>query len=223
MKTQETVLQLLDPSGEISGSPPLDEAQVREALRLMLLSRVVDDLCIKLQRLNRLGVYGPAYGQEATIVGTAMALNPARDWMVPASREQVAWIHHGLPLDGLLAMYMGRLDRSAIPPGVRMLPRQQAIGSQLPHAAGLAWAMKIKCQRVAVMTYCGEGASSEGDFHEACNLVGVMKAPLVVVVINNQYAISTSARQQTAGSLAARAAGYGFPGMAVDGNDLFAV
>src|SRR6202022_1379870 len=100
---------------------------------------------------------------------------------------------------------------------------QQSIGAQLPPAAGLAWAMKLRGEAAIVMVYCGDGASSEGDFHEACNLAGVMHLPLVIVLINNGYAISTPVSTQTAGNPAARALGYGFPGIAVDGNDLFSV
>jgi TPP-dependent pyruvate/acetoin dehydrogenase alpha subunit len=197
--------------------------QVVEALRLMTMSRALDELCTKLQRMGRIGLYGPVHGQEAAVVGSAMALDPERDWIVPASREQPAMLRHGWPLDNLLAAYMGRLEQAVIPPGVRLLTRQQSIGAQLPHAAGLAWALKLRAQAGAVMVYCGDGASSEGDFHEACNLAGVMSVPLVIVLINNAYAISTPVSKQTAGSLAARALGYGFPGIAVDGNDLFAV
>jgi len=201
----------------------MNHGQVLEALRLMSISRAFDELCTKLQRLGRIGLYGPVHGQEASVVGSAMALDPAHDWIVPASREQPALLRHGLPLESMFAAYMGRLEQATIPAGVRLLLRQQAIGAQLPHAAGLAWALKIQAKSDAVMVYCGEGASSEGDFHEACNLAGVVKAPLVVVLINNGYAISTPVARQTAGNLAARALGYGFPGIAVDGNDVFAV
>jgi pyruvate dehydrogenase E1 component alpha subunit len=107
---------------------------------------------------------------------------------------------------------------------VRMLPRQQSIATQLPHAAGIAWATAIRGAEGVTLAYCGDGATSEGDFHEACNLAGVMGVPLVLVIINNQYAISTPFSSQTRASrLADRALGYGFPGVAVDGNDLFAV
>ena len=198
--------------------------QLLEAMHLMLLSRAIDDRLIKMQRLGRVGVYGPVSGQEAAVVGSAMALDPQRDWIVPASREQPAWLRHGLPLENLFAIYMGKLDHTAIPEGVNLLPRQQSIGAQLPHAAGLAWALKIRRVRAAVAVYLGEGAASEGDFHEAANLAGVMKVPLIFLLINNQYAISTPAKRQSAAvSLAARAAGAGFPGVEVDGNDLVAV
>ncbi len=216
-------LQLLDIAGRLSGRSPMSRSQVREALRLMMQSRAIDELCTKLQRLGRIGLYGPVHGQEAAVVGSAMALDPARDWIVPASREQPAMLRHGWPLDNLFAAYMGRVENGVIPDGVKMLTRQQSIGAQMPHATGLAWALKIRNQAGAVMVYCGDGASSEGDFHEALNLAGVMRVPLVVVLINNGYAISTPVRKQTAGSLATRAVGYGFPGVAVDGNDVFAV
>ena len=220
---QPAPLQILDPKGNVRGAHLMSDSEVVEALRLMMQSRAIDELCTKLQRMGRLGLYGPVHGQEAAVVGSAMTLDPSRDWIVPASREQPAMLRHGWPLDNLLAAYMGRLEYGVIPPGVNLLTRQQSIGAQMPHAAGLAWALKLRGVSAAVMVYCGDGASSEGDFHEALNLAGVMGVPLVIVLINNAYAISTPVARQTAGSLAARASGYGFPGIAVDGNDLFAV
>jgi pyruvate dehydrogenase E1 component alpha subunit len=202
----------------------MSSAQVVDALRLMLLSRAVDDRLIKLQRMGRVGVYGPVHGQEAAVIGSAMALDPNRDWIVPASREHPAMLRHGLPLKNMFATYMGNFDAAAVPEGVRLLPRQQAIGAQLPHATGLAWALKLRRTGGVVAVYFGEGASSEGDFHEASNLAGVMHVPLVMLLINNHYAISTPLHKQTAAvNLAARAEGYGFPGFVVDGNDLMAV
>ncbi|HYM97471.1 MAG TPA: thiamine pyrophosphate-dependent enzyme, partial [Candidatus Sulfotelmatobacter sp.] len=91
--------------------------QVVEAMRLMLLSRAVDERLIKLQRMGRVGVYGPVLGQEAAVIGSAMALDPSRDWMVPASREHPAMLRHGLPLTNMFATYMGNFDLAAIPEG----------------------------------------------------------------------------------------------------------
>jgi pyruvate dehydrogenase E1 component alpha subunit len=214
----------LNPDGNAIGTPPMTVEQIGEALRLMLQSRAIDELAIKLQRLKRIGLYAPVAGQEASVVGSAMAIDPSRDWLVPASREQPAMIRHGLPLQNFFAGYMGRLDFAAIPADVKLLPRQQAIGAQLPHAAGLAWALRLRHERAVTMVYCGDGASSEGDFHEALNLAGVMRAPLIIVVINNQYAISVPFHKQTAAvNIADRALGYGMPGVGVDGDDLFAV
>jgi pyruvate dehydrogenase E1 component alpha subunit len=118
---------------------------------------------------------------------------------------------------------MGKLTAGRIPEDVNMLPRNQAVGAQLPHAVGLAWAQMLRRTGAAVMVFLGEGASSEGDFHESCNLAGVLKAPIVFVIQNNSWAISTPSSIQTAGALWTRASGYGFPGFVVDGNDLFAV
>ena len=198
--------------------------QVIEALRLMLLSRALDEFCIRLQRSNRLGVYAPVQGQEAAVVGSAMALDPGRDWMIPASREQPAMLRHGLPLENLLATYTGRMDHGRIPSDVNLLLRQQAIAAQLPHAVGLAWALKLRGLKAAALVYFGDGAASEGDFHEAANLAGVQSVPLVFFLINNRWAISTPVAKQTAAEdLSVRAAGYGFKGLRVDGDDLFAV
>jgi pyruvate dehydrogenase E1 component alpha subunit len=194
------------------------------ALRRMFLTRQLDRRLIGLSRRDVIGTYTPLEGQEASVLGSAMALEPDRDWIVPSYREQAALLQHGLSLDSLVSMYFGRMDAARIPDGLNILTRQQAIGAHLPQAAGLAWGLKLRGLDAAVIVYFGEGASSEGDFHEACNLAGVTRAPLVFFLQNNGWAISTPAHKQTAAtSFAARAAGYGFPGVVVDGNDLFAV
>ena len=218
-------VQVLKPDGTLKSGTraPLTDDDTLAALRLMMLSRAIDEWAVKLQRLGRLGTYGPVHGQEASVVGSSWALDPRVDWLAPAYREQPAMLHHGMPLEKLLAVYMGKLTAGRIPDDVKMLPRNQSVGAQLPHAVGLAWAQRLRHTGAAVMTYCGEGASSEGDFHESCNLAGVLRAPIVFVVQNNSWAISTPSQQQTSGALWARAAGYGFPGFVVDGNDLFAV
>jgi pyruvate dehydrogenase E1 component alpha subunit len=219
-------LQFLEQDGRLlrPDLPVPSDALVREGLRLMLLSRALDERCTTLHRQGRLGLYAPVLGQEAAVVGSHLPLDPAVDWLVPASREQPAMVRHGWSLDRLLASLLGRPDAARIPDDVRMLPRQQSIAAQLPHAVGIAWASAIRGLPGVTLAYCGDGATSEGDFHEACNLAGVMAVPFVLVVINNQYAISTPASRQTAAArLADRARGYGFPGVAVDGNDLLAV
>ena len=218
-------VRILRPDGTLTpgAEAPLSDDETLEALRLMMLSRAVDEWAVRLQRMGRLGTYGPVHGQEASVVGSSWALDPQLDWLAPAYREQPAMLHQGMPLEKLLAVYMGKLTAGRIPDDVRMLPRNQSVGAQLPHAVGLAWAQKLRHTGAAVMTYLGEGASSEGDFHESCNLAGVLKAPIVFVIQNNSWAISTPSAMQTAGALWARGAGYGFPGFVNDGNDLFAV
>jgi TPP-dependent pyruvate/acetoin dehydrogenase alpha subunit len=216
-------LTILDESGNARETPMSDQ-QSKQALRLMLLSRALDDRAVKLQRLGMVGLYGPVLGQEAAIVGSAMALDRVRDWIVPAYREQPAMLLHGLPLQALVAQFMGRSDAARIPDDVNLLPRNQAVGAQLPHATGLAWGLRLRGLDAVVMVYCGEGATSEGDFHEASNVAGLMRAPLIFLVQNNQWAISTPSSKQTAApSIASRGVGYGFPGHLVDGNDLFAM
>ena len=217
-------LRLLDVDGTPLGTQPMSDPRVLDALRLMKLSRALDSFATKLQRMGQMGLYGPLHGQEASVVGSAFALDPKRDWMVPAYREQPAWLHHGLSLDRLFAQYMGRIVEARIPEGVNLLPRNQAVAAQLPHAVGLAWGLKLRKIRAAVLVYLGDGAASEGDFHESANFAGVLRVPLVMFVQNNAYAISTPLEKQTAApSIASRARGYGFPGKLVDGNDLFAV
>src|SRR5579859_267046 len=198
--------------------------QVVECLRFMKLSRAFDARAVALQRQGRFGTYSPVKGQEASVVGTCLPLDPRVDWIVPYYRELPAMVRQGMPLDRILCSYMGRVTSSVIPDGVKLLPNQVALATQLPHAVGLAWGLKLQGRPGIVMAYLGEGASSEGDFHEACNLAGVTRAPIVFVLQNNQWAISTSANVQSACErYALRAEGYGFPGVTVDGNDLFAV
>lgn len=211
-------------TGTTSTTGEMPVEHVVEGLRFMKLSRAFDAKATALQRQGRFGTFSPAMGQEASVVGTSMALDPRFDWIVPYYREFPAYVRQGMPIDRIVAGYMGRMQASRIPDGVNLLPNQVALATQLPHATGLAWGLQLQKKPGVVMAYLGEGASSEGDFHEACNLAGVTQAPIVFVLINNQWAISTSSTVQSACErYALRAAGYGFPGVTVDGNDLFAV
>ena len=202
----------------------MDEEHLLEALRWMMKSRLYDQRVIALQRQGQFGVYSPGMGQEASIIGSALAMDPERDWMVPQYRELMATVHHGLPLEVITAQYLGKIAPARIPDGVNVLPTQVSIAAQLPQATGLAWGLRLRGKDAVVIAYIGDGGSSEGDFHEALNLAGVVKAPIVFFLQNNQWAISTSRRVQSATrSFALRAAGYGFEGVEVDGNDVMAV
>src|SRR3982074_1256245 len=218
---------ILKPDGTLAPGigPRMDEEFVLEALRLMMLSRAYDERVIGLQRQGRFGVFSPGLGQEASVVGSAMALDPSRDWIVPQYRELMAVVHHGYPLELITATYMGKTTPDTrIPGGVHGLPTQVALAAPLPQATGLAWGLKLQGRDSVVMAYIGDGGSSEGDFHEAMNLAGVQQAPIVFFMQNNQWAISTPRRLQSATlSFSLRAAGYGFPGVEVDGNDVLAV
>ncbi len=202
----------------------MEEEFLLEALRWMMKSRLYDNRVIALQRQGQFGVFSPGTGQEASTIGSAMGVDPARDWMVPQYRELMATVHHGLPLEVISAQYLGKIGPARIPEGVKVLPTQVSIAAQLPHATGLAWGLRLRGEDAVVLTYIGDGGSSEGDFHEALNLAGVKNAPVIFFMSNNQWAISTSRRVQSAtASFALRAAGYGFEGVEVDGNDVMAV
>ena len=219
-------IRVLDESGRLADGmeAPLDVEGVREALRFMMYGRAFDARCWSLQRQGRLGTFAPITGQEAAIMGSAMAADPARDWLVPQYRELPALLRHGYPAERVVLYRQGHPAGGFVPPGVRVMQYQVSLAAQLPHAVGLAWGMKLQGQSGVAMVYFGDGASSEGDFHEACNLAGVVGAPVIFLLQNNGWAISTPRAIQSAGAdIAARAPAYGFPGVSVDGNDLMAV
>jgi pyruvate dehydrogenase E1 component alpha subunit len=219
-------LSFLAPDGAVADGyePPLDDDQLLAAFRLMVLSRATSERAVSLQRQGRLGTIATPDGQEAAMVGSAFALDTERDWLVPSYREMPAMLHMGLPLPRFLLYYRGHPLGNQIPAGVNMLPVQISLGAQVPHAVGLAWGLRHQGSDAVVLVHFGEGAASEGDVHEAMNLAGVRKAPVIFVLEDNGWAISTPVTKQSATkSFALRAAGYGFPGELVDGNDLFAV
>jgi pyruvate dehydrogenase E1 component alpha subunit len=211
-------------TAETGRAPALEGELLLDAWRAMLRSRVCDQRCFSLQRQGRLGVFSPVNGEEAAVVGSAWALDPARDWVVPQYRELPAMLRQGYRLAQALHYYRGNPAGSRMDAGVRLLPYQISLAAQIPHAVGLAWGLRHQGSDAVVCVYFGDGASSEGDAHEALNLAGVRRAPVVFVLKNNGWAISTPVRKQTAAtSLADRAPGYGIAGEQVDGNDLFAV
>ena len=195
-----------------------------EALKLMKLSRAVDKYAVGLHRQGVFGTFGEARGQEATLVGAALALDPATDWVVPQYRELPALVHQGVPLELLFHMYMYDPAGFTVPEGVNALCNQVSLAAQLPHAVGLGWGLALQKKAGVVLAFVGDGGSSEGDFFEACNLAGVVKAPVVFVVQNNGWAISTPfSRQTSAASIADRGPGFGIASLSVDGNDFDAV
>ncbi|WP_219617119.1 thiamine pyrophosphate-dependent enzyme [Brevibacterium jeotgali] len=195
-----------------------------DALERMLLSKRIDERAFSLQRQGRMGTYSAVRGQEASVVGSSLALDPSVDWIVPQYRELPALLRHGLSIEGFLSYWKGNSEAARIPDGVKVLPPQIGLAAQLPHAVGLAWGLQLQGDPGAVMTFIGDGGSSEGDFHESLNLAGVMKAPVVFLLQNNGWAISTPrSKQSAADTFASRGEGYGVPSILVDGNDLFAV
>jgi len=220
------LLSLLAPDGTLAEGhvPALDDDALLGAWRAMLQSRAIDERFFSLQRQGRLGTFSPVNGEEAAVVGSAWALDPARDWVVPQYRELPAMLRQGYTVRRALQYFTGRPAGNFMEPGVNVLPFQISLAAQIPHAVGLAWGLRHRGLDSVVAVYFGDGASSEGDTHEALNLAGVRRAPVVFVLKNNGWAISTPVHKQTAAtSFAARAAGYGMAGELVDGNDLFAM
>jgi pyruvate dehydrogenase E1 component alpha subunit len=218
--------RILSPDGTLAEgyTPALHDRALLDAWRAMLLSRTFDERAFALQRQGRLGTFSSVNGEEAAVVGSAWALDPARDWVVPQYRELPAMLRQGYTLHKALQYFVGNPAGNDMGEGVRVLPYQISLAAQIPHAVGLAWGLRHQRSDGVVLVFFGEGASSEGDAHEAMNLAGVRRAPVVFVLKNNGWAISTPVSKQTAAaSLAARAEGVGFPGELVDGNDLFAV
>lgn len=227
--------RLLDEDGRVEPSVDgwLDRALARRLYEGMLMIRVTDARMMALQRQGRIGFYGEALGQEAAVVGSAAATAPD-DWIVPALREAGVGLYRGMPLASYLAQIMGN---GADPSKGRQMPchpcdrasnyvvMSSCVSTQIPHAVGVAMGMKIlghggRC----AFGYMGDGGTSEGDFHVAMNFAGVMKAPVVLVCQNNQWAISTPGKTQTAAeSIALKALGYGVEPLRADGNDVLAV
>lgn len=218
-------LQILDVDGNCDTGlmPPLSDDELQKFYEWMVLIRVFDQKALNLQREGRLGTYAPVLGQEAAQVGSAFALKPD-DWMLPAFREGGAYLVRGLPMWMVLRYWLGDERGGQIPRDQHNFTVGIPVGTQIPHAVGMAWAAKLKREPVAVLVYFGDGATSKGDFHEGLNFAGVFKVPVVFLCQNNQWAISVPLRQQTASqTLAQKAIAYGFEGIQVDGNDVFAV
>ena len=217
------MFQILTPSGALDGTAPLDLVMTRRLYRALVFARTYDRKGTSLQKQGRLATYAPFEGQEAAQVGSAAALHPD-DWMVATYRDAAAMWMQGYPLELLFAGRTGDERGGSPPDHVPVLPPSITVGGHMVHAVGLAWASKhFKDGRVAI-TYFGDGATSEGDFHEAMNFAAVFEAPCVFFCQNNGWAISLPRDLQTRSeTIAQKAIAYGMPGFQVDGNDLFAV
>jgi 2-oxoisovalerate dehydrogenase E1 component alpha subunit len=219
-------VRLIDPDGTFHEDPdyPLDlsDDQFRRLYRDMVVTRRLDRESINLQRQGQLGVYASCLGQEASQVGSAFALAP-EDWIFPSYRELGAAVVRGVDTTGLLHLFRGTWLSDHDPYegnfGFLSIP----IGTQTLHAAGFAMGARFDDNPLVVITYFGDGATSEGDPHEAMNFAAVFDAPVIFFVQNNQYAISVPLSKQThAPTLAHKAVGYGMPGYRCDGNDVLA-
>jgi len=227
IKVKQTVeyLSILDGKGVLDAAidPKLDADKSIYLYRLMLTARRLDERCINMQRQGRIGTYGPCRGQEATHCASSMVMEPA-DWVVHAYREPGSFYHRGWPLETVIQFWGGFEEGCRPPEGVNDTPIAVPIASQTLHAMGIGWAMKLRGDNHAVLCFCGDGATSEGDFHEALNFAGVYRLPIVFLVANNHWAISRPRDKQTASeTIAQKAIAYGFDGIQVDGNDALAV
>jgi pyruvate dehydrogenase E1 component alpha subunit len=218
-------MQVMDENGVIDKKlmPQISEDDIKKMYEFMVLARVVDDRILKLQREGRCGTYGSSLGQEAVQVGSALALED-EDWLFPYFRDIGANLIRKIPAANYILYWMGDERGMKIPESTNTFMQCIPVATQVQHAAGAAFTMKYKNKGNAVLVYLGDGATSEGDFHEGMNFAGVMQLPVVFVCQNNQYAISMPVKKQTASkTLAQKAIAYGFEGIRVDGNDVFAV
>lgn len=214
------------PGGAVLDELPEFVAEPGELVRMyraMVLTRTFDAKAVALQRTGRLGTFASSLGQEAVAVGMGTAMAPA-DVLVPSFREQGAMFLRGVAPSELFLYWGGDERGSAFAAAPHDFPICVPIGTQAPHAAGIALAMQVRREpRVTVCAF-GDGATSRGDVYEAMNLAGSRRLPVVFVVNNNQWAISVPRSvQSTAATLAQKAIAAGFPGEQVDGNDVIAV
>jgi pyruvate dehydrogenase E1 component alpha subunit len=228
-KTIETFkvefLQIMDENIKVDKKllPKINNKELLNMYKTMVLSRIFDEKLFTLQRSGRIGTVAQSKGQEAAQIGAVACLNK-NDWVIPSFRELSAALYRGLPLKNVL-LYSGGYELGSIVEGKQTdLPTAIPVGSQLVHAVGIAWGMKLKKKKTVSLVFFGDGATSEGEVHEALNFAGVYQVPCVFICQNNQYAISTPVSKQTrANTLAQKAIAYGMEGIMVDGNDIFAV
>jgi 2-oxoisovalerate dehydrogenase E1 component alpha subunit len=218
-----TPLQLIDQDGQAGANPgglslPGPEV-LRELHRRMVLGRRFDGQASALTKQGRLAVYPSSRGQDACQVGAALALR-GQDWLFPTYRDSVAVLTRGVPAEETLTLLRGDWHCGYDPYEYRVAPQCTPLATNTLHAVGLAYAARLKLQDQAALVLLGDGATSEGDTHEALNFAAVWKAPVVFLVQNNGYAISVPlAKQSAAPTLAAKGIGYGVPSLLVDGND----
>ncbi len=217
-------LQILDENGNCDENlkPQLTDSEIKKLYETMILTRKLDAKALSMQRQGRLGTYASTLGQEAAHIGPAYATQNS-DWIFPSFREHGAYIIKGYPLHMILQSWAGDERGNQTPQGINLFTVSIPVGTHLPHAVGFAWAAKMKKEKTVTMAFFGDGATSEGDFHEALNFAGVFQTPTVFVCQNNQWAISVPREKQTrAETLAQKAIAYGFKGLQVDGNDILA-
>ncbi|MBA4537905.1 pyruvate dehydrogenase (acetyl-transferring) E1 component subunit alpha [Bacillus aquiflavi] len=223
---QFQTLQILNEDGEVVNDqmvPDLTDEQLQDLMHRMVYTRILDQRSISLNRQGRLGFYAPTAGQEASQIASQFALEK-EDFILPGYRDVPQIIWHGLPLYQAFLFSRGHFQGNQIPDGVNVISPQIIIGAQYIQAAGVALGMKKRGLKSVVITYTGDGGSSQGDFYEGINFAGALKVPAIFIVQNNGFAISTPVeKQSSAKTIAQKAVAAGIPGYQVDGMDPFAV
>ncbi|GAA0446140.1 pyruvate dehydrogenase (acetyl-transferring) E1 component subunit alpha [Lentibacillus halophilus] len=226
IENQFEMFQVLDENGEIVNKdyePDLSDDDLKELMRRMVYTRVLDQRSIALNRQGRLGFYAPTAGQEASQLASHYALEQD-DFLLPAYRDVPQLIWHGLPLYQAFLFSRGHFHGNQFPEGVNGLSPQIIIGAQITQAAGVALGMKKRGKQSVAVTYTGDGGTSQGDFYEGVNFAGAYNAPALFFVQNNQFAISVPVEKQTnTETLAQKAVAAGVEGLQVDGMDPLAV
>jgi pyruvate dehydrogenase E1 component alpha subunit len=226
LETSIESISILDEHGKFDaklGKGLIPDEDVVRLYEQMQISRRFDEVAFKLQRSGRMGTYPQNMGQEANSLGAAYALDRA-DWMVTCYRENTGLFWHGLPMELILLHWMGDERGNHFPHDVNATPLSIPIGTQMLHAAGIAWANKYRKTGRIAATFFGDGASSEGDFHEAANFAANLDLPVIFFCQNNGWAISVPTKIQcSAPTIAQRGLAYGMHCVQCDGNDIFAV
>jgi pyruvate dehydrogenase E1 component alpha subunit len=208
------------PDGEIEG---LAEADLLSLYRDMVLLRTYDERSLVYHRQGRIGTYAIFWGHEAMQVGAVRALAD-QDWIFPSYRESAVGLLRGMPVETVLSWWRGHPAGWWDPREYRLASIAVPIATHVPHAVGFAWGKRLRGEDTCALAFFGDGATSEGAFHEGANFAAVMQAPVVLLCNNNYWAISTPLPAQTrAETLADKAVGYGIPGVRVDGGDVLAV
>src|SRR6187551_282708 len=208
------------PDGEVEG---LSQDDLLELHRRLVMLRTYDERSVVYHSQGRIGTYAIFWGHEAMQVGGTYALEDD-DWIFPSYRESAIGLLRGMPASTVLSWWRGHPAGWWNPADWNVASICVPIGTHVPHAAGLAWGKKLRGERTCAIAFFGDGATSEGAFHEGANFAAVMRAPVVLFCNNNQWAISTPLSAQTAAeTLADKAPGYGMPGVRVDGGDVLAV
>jgi pyruvate dehydrogenase E1 component alpha subunit len=209
-----------EPDRRVEG---LDDEALLAIHRSLVLLRTYDERSVVYHSQGRIGTYAIYRGHEAVQAGLVHALE-SRDWIFPSYRDSAIGLLRGLPASTILQWWRGHPSGWWSPEDVNVASICVPIASQVPHSAGMAWGLKLKGSDAVAGVLFGDGATSEGAFHEGANLAAVMRAPLVLVCNNNQWAISTPYEAQTAAArLSDKAVGYGMPALRVDGHDVLAV